>query len=222
MSNHKMEWAITFFLTGILVVGGCIPQRSLQWSPDGSVGLLQFDKDFYLVDGQTGALTEVAKGNAMPWPDISDDGKLIAYCERVECDDLNEGLKLLPGNQVRRIKAHAEWLKKDIMANGLHPGEIPRLEKIRHRSTFGNDKEDNTSEYTEEYISWVGRYMCENADEEFIRKLTSEVVADVKDLKLAYYRLIMAPRERLADKKIVTTSVSPIFKTMFSLFPSYS
>lgn len=216
MINYKMKWIFIYFLTGTLFVVGCIPERSLEWCPDGSVGLLQYDKEFYLVDGQTGVLTEVAKGNAMPWPDISDDGKLIAYSDRVECDNLTKGLKQLPENQVRGIKAHAEWLKKDIIAKGLHfEGTFPRLEKIRHRNPYGTDK-DITSEYTVEYCAWVIRYMCENADGELTKKLTSELVSEGKGLRLAYYRLIVVPRERLADKKIVVTSVSAIFKVMFS------
>ncbi|MBW8036360.1 MAG: hypothetical protein FVQ79_12200 [Planctomycetes bacterium] len=218
MNKYMVKLVFAVFCTSVVFIVGCIPERSLEWSADGSVGLLQYDNDFYLVDGESGALTEVAKGNVMPWPDISDDGKLIAYCERLECENLNEGLKLLPENHARKIKSHAEWLKKEIIANGLHKGELPRLKKTRLSGSFGPgaEQEDTTSEYTKEYCAWVMRCLCETADDELTGKLTSEIVSDGKNLKLAYYRLIVAKREELSDKKVAATSVLAIFKAMFS------
>lgn len=218
MTNYNVNLVFAVFCTGILFIAGCFPENSLEWSADGSVGLLQQDKTLYLVDSQSGKLTEVAKGNVMPWPDISDDGKLIAYSEKLQCDDLTDGLKLLPENLARKIKAHAEWMKNKIIANGLHNGEFPRLPETRISGGMlsGDQLTEKTSEYTEGYRDWVIRCLCETADDNLIKKLTSEVVSREKNKKLIYYRLIVVPRERLSDKKIVATSISTIFKTMFS------
>ena len=204
MNKHKKtRLALAVFYMGILFVTGCFPEDSLEWSADGSIGLMRANKALYLVDGESGALTEVAKGGVQPWPDISDNGKWIVYSEELQCKSLAEGLKLLPANQVKRIKTHAEWMKKDIMVNGLRNGKLPQL--------LGKDLE-----YAEEYLDWVVCYLCETADANFLGKLTDEIISEGKNKKLTYCRVVMAQCGQLNDKKIVATSVTTIFKTTFS------
>ncbi|MHC4293712.1 MAG: hypothetical protein ACYSTX_05395, partial [Planctomycetota bacterium] len=93
MITNKRIIAIIALLVAALFYSGCIPEDSLEWSDDGSIGLLRIDEALYLVDGQSGQLTEVSKEGVQPWPDISKDGSLIAYSQSLKFDSLQEGLQ---------------------------------------------------------------------------------------------------------------------------------
>jgi hypothetical protein len=194
----------------------------MEWSSDGTVGLFQQEDSLYLVNGKSGELTEIAKDNIMPWPDISDDGKLIAYCERVECSDVLKGLEMLPKHQADKIKFHTKWLAKEILNKGTLDGIFPQLPETRIKgSFFGINKPKRTSEYTEEYCDWVIRYLHETADDKLSKALANETALKSKDKTLTYYRLLKIPVGKLNEKTIITTSVSPLFKTVFSPTSSY-
>ena len=101
MNNHRITCGLVACYVAAVFLTGCIPEDSLQWSEDGSVGLLRVEGALYLVDGQTGDLTEIARENVQILPDISKDGNLVAYSQQVKCNSLSEGLKLLPPGQVK-------------------------------------------------------------------------------------------------------------------------
>ncbi|MHC4166216.1 MAG: hypothetical protein ACYSWQ_04610 [Planctomycetota bacterium] len=104
MNNRKATYGLTAFYIAAVFVMGCIPEESLEWSDDGSIGLFGSEKGLALIDGKTGKLTVVVKANVGPLPDISKDGSLIAYSESVDCNSLPEALKLLPPGQVKMIR----------------------------------------------------------------------------------------------------------------------
>ena len=118
MNNRIKSFALIGFYIFACFIVGCIPEDSLEWSYDGSVGLLRVDEALYLVDGQTGELTSIVKEDVQPWPDISRDGGLIAYSREVECDSLSEGLKLLPPGQVKMIKYNAKRMGEGLLESG--------------------------------------------------------------------------------------------------------
>jgi len=215
MTNNTAKRALAISFTAILFLAGCFPENSLKWSADGSVGILQQDESLYLVDGQSGKLTEVTK-DVSPMPDISDDGKWIAYCQRLQCDSFCKAIELLPENQALKIKNHAKWLKNEIITKGMEvKDKIPQLKRTRRGNSYGMDN-NLTLEYTDEYSAWVMRYMCENADSALKEKLDADIIAEGKKLELTYYQLIVAKRNKLEDKKILATSFAPLFRAMFS------
>jgi hypothetical protein len=87
VNNHKITCGLVAFYAAAIFVVGCIPEMSLEWSEDGSVGLLLVDGGLGLVDGKTGELAPVAE-NVGLLPDISKDGTLIAYSEKADCSSL--------------------------------------------------------------------------------------------------------------------------------------
>ena len=89
MSSHRTTLSLVAFCAAVVFIAGCIPEDSLEWSEDGSVGLLKIGEGLYIVDGETGELTRVVKGEIGLLPDISGDDllamvkKRIPHCIRV-------------------------------------------------------------------------------------------------------------------------------------------
>ncbi|MBN2182673.1 MAG: hypothetical protein JW715_12245 [Sedimentisphaerales bacterium] len=193
--NNKVKHS---FLIGFFIVAaffaGCIPEDSLEWSQDGSVGLLRVDGALYFVDGQSGELTEIAKENVQPWPDISKDGSLAAYSREVFCDNLSEGLKLLPPGQVKKIKYNAEKMSESISkAGGLTDGKFPACyDELLNSEDYGN---------------WAIRYMCENADGELLKVLGEEGIKSAREKTLRYFELVTVSRNKLEEKRVIASNI---------------
>lgn len=203
MSNRIKSFGLVLFYVAAIFFIGCIPEDSLEWSEDGSVGLLRVDGALYLVDGQTGELTEIVKENVQPWPDISKDGSLIAYSREVECENLSQGLKLLPPGQVKMIKYNAGLMGQKILKAGrLAEGKFPEPDE----QLLG----------IEDYGNWVIRYMCENADGELLKVLGEEGIKLAKEKALRYFQVVIVPRDNLSDKRVVATNIFGTVATRLS------
>jgi hypothetical protein len=203
MINHKKIYSMVAFFAAVAFVAGCIPENSLEWSEDGSVGLLKAEEGLYIVDGKTGELTEVVKGDVGLLPDISKDGKLIAYSEEIDCNSLSKGLGLLPPSQVKMIKYYAEKTKKNILdARGLADEKFPFPEEGLL--------------LPEDYRNWAIRYLCENADNELLDVLGSEDIERGKGKSISYFQLVIAPSKNPTQKQIVAVSVFSIMATRLS------
>ena len=204
MNNRvKSLGLIGVFVAAVFFIG-CVPEDTLEWSDDGSVGLMRVQGALYWVDGQTGELTEIAKEDVQPWPDLSKDGSLIAYSRKVDCENLSEGLKLLPPGQVKMIKYNAKRMGEDI----LEAGSLGMIDKFP-------DLYDELLE-PEEYKNWVIRYMVENADNKLLEILADEGIklAGGKDLSL--YQIIVVPRSNPNDKRVVASNIFGTFMTRIS------
>jgi len=202
MNNRKMTCGLVVFYAAVIFVVGCIPEMSLKWSGDGSVGLLRVEGGLGLVDGKTGELTEVA-GSVGLLPDISKDGKLIAYSEKVDCNSLSEGLKLLPPGQVKMIEHYAEQTRKNILDAGELTGD---------RFPFPEEG----LLLPEDYRNWAIRYLSENADNELLGILGNEGIEKAKENAIHYFQIVVVPRENLDQKRVVTASVFEAMATRFS------
>ena len=204
MNNRiKSLGLIGFYIFACFIVG-CIPEDSLEWSDDGSVGLLRVDEALYLVDGQTGELTSIAQEDVQPWPDISSDGGLIAYSREVECDNLSEGLKLLPPGQVKMIKYNAKRMGEALLDSG-HLGMIEKFP----------EPEDEVLR-PEDYKNWAIRYMYENADDELLKILGDEGVKLAREKVLRYFQVVVVSRYNLDDKCIAATNIFGTVATQLS------
>jgi hypothetical protein len=204
MSNRiKSLGLIGFYIVAVFFIG-CIPENSLEWSQDGSIGLLRVEGALYLVDGQSGQLTEIAKEDVQPWPSISKDGSLIAYSREVACDNLSEGLKLLPPGQVKMIQYNAKKMGEKI----LEAGSLGMIDKFP-------EPEDKLLE-PEEYENWVIRYMVENADSELLKILADEGIKLAKEKTLSYFKVVIVPRDNLEDKRVITSNIFGTWMTRLS------
>jgi hypothetical protein len=186
--------AITFFI-------GCIPEDSLQWSADGSKGIYSKKGALFLVDGNTGSLTQIApRETTTLWPAISPDGSLFAYGQIVKVDDFNGSFKLLPPVQVKEIKAHAKTLGQKILTDGIKDGNLPSLEDYSN----------------EQHTAWVDRYLIEKADNQLAQKIGPEIIKKIKEKELPYYQLVLAPTADPNNKKILATSSRQLWRPRFS------
>ena len=118
MNNRIKSFGLVAFYIAAIFLAGCIPEDSLEWSDDGSIGVLCYDGMLALVDGKTGELTKInIPESEDPFNNIciSKDGKLIAYSIGEECSSLKEGLKQLPENQVTLIENCAQYVREQIL-----------------------------------------------------------------------------------------------------------
>jgi hypothetical protein len=186
--------AITFFI-------GCIPEDSLQWSADGSKGIYSKDGALFLVDGNTGSLTQIApRETTTNWPAISPDGSLLACGQIVKVEDFNSSFGLLPSVEVKEIKAHAETLGQKILAEGIKDGNLPSLEDYSN----------------EQHTAWVDRYLIEKADEQLAQKIGPAIIKKIKEKELPYYQLVLASTADPNNKKIFATSSRQLWRPRFS------
>ncbi|MHC4086069.1 MAG: hypothetical protein ACYSWZ_17730 [Planctomycetota bacterium] len=194
MKNRIKSFGLVAFYVAAVFLVGCIPDDSLQWSEDGSVGLLLIDEGLYIVDGNSGELTEVEKTHVNLMPDISDDGKLIAYCLWNRCSNVMESLKELPAGQVKMVKYYAEQTKNNILdAGGLTDERFPFPEEGLL--------------LPQDYRGWSIRYLCENADEELLEVLGEEGIKKGKEQEFGYFMIVVMPREDPNKRRVVTTSL---------------
>lgn len=180
---------------------GCIPEDSLQWSADGSKGIYSKKGALFLVDGNTGSLTQIAsRETTTNWPAISPDGSLFAYGQIIKVDDFNSSFKILPPVEVKEIKTHAETLGQKILADGIKDGNLPALENYSN----------------EQHTAWVDRYLIEKADKKLTQKIGPEIIKKIKEKELPYYQLVLAPASDPNNKKILAISSRQVWRPRFS------
>ena len=186
MDYHVSNRGLCLFCFGLILLTGCLPDDSLDFSADGSVGLLRTSGRLYVVDGDTGALSPVPASKVSPWPDISADGKRIAYAHEVKHATLAEGLKTLPPSQVEMIADDAKSLREKVLGGTISIGDF-------------NSISDEGLGYVQPYRGWVVRSLCEDADEQLTQKLGAKAMQQGRTAELLSTRLVVAA---LADSAI--------------------
>jgi hypothetical protein len=222
---------ITSYIAITLIIG-CIPEDSLQWSADGSIGIYSKDGALYLVDGSTGSLTPIApKETTTNWPAISFDGSLFAYGQIIKVDDFKKAINSLPPGEVKVIKAHAEILKQQILIEGIKDNKLPHLgesvsiglfsfpanasnEVVRLGQSISSNLRQKS--FNSQHTNWVNRYLVENADEQLVEKIGPGLIKKIKDEDLTYFQLVLAPIADPNNKKILATSSQLLWRIRFS------
>jgi hypothetical protein len=196
--------AVTFIV-------GCYPEDSLQWSKDGSTGIYRKNGALFIVDGNTGSLTQVAPGGtATRWPTVSPDGSQFAYGQIVKVDNFNSALKLLPQAQAKLIESHAEILKQKVLAEGIKDGNFPFIGKPV--AADGGQKDS----FNGQHIAWVQRYLVEKTDTQLARKIGPELIEKTKAKDLTYCQLVCALTADPNNRKILVTSSLQLWRIRFS------
>jgi hypothetical protein len=199
--KNLITLSLVLFYGAVVLVIGCIPETTLQWSADGSKGIYSKKGALFLVDGPTGSLTQIAsRETTTDWPAVSPDGALFAYGQIVKVDDFNRALNLLPALQIKTIKADAEILKNKILAEGVKNETLPSLGES----------------FNEQHTNWVNRLLIETADKELSGKIKSSTVSKIRNQELIYYQLVLAPTADPNDKKILATSNQQLWRVRFS------
>ena len=196
----------------VMLIFGCIPEDSLQWSKDGSKGIFSKKGTLFLVDGNTGSLTQIApKETTTHWPAISPDGSQFAYGQIVKVDDFNRQINLLPAGQVKVIKAHAEVLKQKILTFGIKDGNLPAFAFTPFTGLL-----ETKNPFNEQHTNWVHRFLVENADKRLAEKIGPELIKKTRDKELTFFQLVLASTAEPNDKKILATSSQQLWRPRFS------
>jgi len=203
MSKHVKACGLYACCCLAALMAGCFPEDSLDWSGDGSVGLLRNDSGLYLVDGASGALTRVCEGEVFPWPSLSSDGAQIVYGRQISFARLDDGLEALPAVEVAMIENDARRLRDRILSDTFDTSQF----KWNGEHVFG---------YGDAYRSWLARYVCERGDERVVRKLGIELTEEGKAFDLSASRLVIVTRDDLDHKTAITTSMLPILRPRLS------
>jgi Tol biopolymer transport system component len=199
--KNIIDAALIASLVFAAIIAGCIPEDSLQWNADGSRGIYSKKGALYLVDGGTGALVKIAdKETTALWPAISPDGSQIAYSQIIKVGDFDKAFDVLPPEQAKEIKEHAEILKQKVLSEGIKDANLPVLE------AFSN----------EQHTAWVDRLLVEKADSQLAQKLGPELINKAKSKELQLYQLIIAPTSDPNSKKIIMTSSRQLWRQKFS------
>jgi len=211
MSNRKITWCLIAFYIAVSFFAGCYPKDSLQWSADGSKGVYSKNGALFIVDGNTGSLTQITpKETTTNWPAISSDSSHFAYGKIVKVDDFNRSIDRLPPDQVKAIKANAEILKQKILIEGIKDSNFPFIGKP---VTTDNGQKDS---FNDQHIAWVQRYLVENINKQLAEKISPELIKKVKEKNLNFFQLVLAPTADPNNKKILTTSSQRLWRIRFS------
>jgi hypothetical protein len=209
--KNLINIALVVVYIAVMLIIGCYPEDSLQWSKDGSTGIYRKNGALFIVDGNTGSITQVApQGTVTRWPAISPDGLQFAYGRIVKVNDFNYAFNLLPAGQIKVIKAHAEILRQKILAEGIKDGNYPFIGKPV--ATDGGQKDS----FNGQHIAWVQRYLVENADTQLARKIGPELIERTKSTDLTYCQLVCAPTADPNNRRILTTSSQWLWRIRFS------
>jgi len=209
--KNLINLALVVVYIAVMFLIGCFPKDSLQWSADGSAGIYSKNGALFIVDGNTGSLTQIApKETTTLWPAISPDGSQFAYGQIVKVDDFNYSFNLLPAGQVKVIKAHAEILKHKILVEGIKDSNFPFIGKP---VTIDNGQKDS---FNDQHIAWVQRYLVENVDTQLAHKIGTELINKTKSKDLTYCQLVCAPTADPNNRKILAKSSQQLWRIRFS------
>lgn len=203
MGNRVKTISLLLLCVAGVHLVGCFPDNSLEWSDDGLWGLLRVRGSLFLVDGESGGLTPVEPDGVSQMPDISADGGHIAYVKGFRCEGVEEGLKLFPAPVARMIRDDARQLEQKILAGLVAPGDLPE------------DKDEKLG-YADSYLRWVIRCMCVDPGAALAEKLGPSKLGECEQLEIGFNRLLVAPRARLQERKVLVTMPLGMFRPRFT------
>ncbi len=198
----------------VLFCAGCVPEDSLQWSQDGSVGIYSKNGTLFLVDGNSGCLTQIEPNEStMMWPAISPDGSVFAYGRAVKVDDFEEALKRLRPERVKLIKEYAEILEQKVLERKVVRDELPHIGTARITGPFSSGEKD---EFNSQHVAWVQRYLVENADGRLAEKIGTELIKKTKEKELPLFQIVVAPTTDPNDRKVLASDSQMLWHLRFS------
>ena len=203
MGNRIRKISLALLCLAAVHLVGCFPDNSLEWSDDGSFGLLCVEGSLFLVDSRDGELTLVEPEGVSLMPDISADGARLVYAKGFPCAGVEEGLALFPRTVAGMVRHDAQQLEQKILAGLIAPGDLP------------TDKEGKLG-YTELYLRWVVRCLCDRPTRALTEKLGQDTLAACQGREIGFIRLVVANRADLGRKKTLMTLPVGMSRPRFS------
>jgi Tol biopolymer transport system component len=203
MKRSIRSYSLFVLCSVLTLVIGCLPDNSIDWSADGSYGLLRVKGRLFAVDGTSGALTTIEPDGVSIMPGISSDGKHIAYVKGFACSTVEEGFKRFPANVVEMIRRDAQRLGEKVIAGAVLPTDLP----------LGNESKLDSEE---SYHRWVVRAMCEDANALLVTRLGRDKLEECRKCEIGYIRLIMADRAEPGQNTTVVTMPLTMYRPRFS------
>jgi len=186
------------------LLGGCFPDETLNWSPDGSVGIMRVDDKLYLVDGTNGQLTPIAvDGGAGLMPDVSADGKQIAYVRGHTYETVEEGMRAVPEAAATTIRRLAAELAEKVLAGTVDVAGLSNTGE----SLLGQ---------AEKHHPWVIRVMCQAPSPELAKRIGPEKLQECRQCELGANQLVVADRQKPDVARVITTLPVMIYRPRFS------
>lgn len=182
---------------------GCFPEDSIEWSDDGSWGLLRIEEKLFIVDGTGGALTPIEPDGVSIMPGIASDGKRIVYVKGYPCSTVAEGFNLFPPAVTAMIKRDAQNLREKVVAGVVFPSDLP----LGDGSKLGRE---------EAYHRWVVRAMCEEPDALLVTRLGRDKLEECQKCEIGYNRLIVADRADPGQNTTLATMPMAMYRPRFS------
>jgi Tol biopolymer transport system component len=183
---------------------GCLPDNSIEWSDDGSWGLLRIEGKLFVIDGTSGTMTAIeSDGGVSLMPGISADGTHIAYVKGFACSTVEEGLKRFGPTVGAMIQRDAKRLREKVVAGAVFPSDLP----LGDGSKSGSD---------EAYHRWVVRAMCREPDALLVTRLGRDKLEECQKLEIGYNCLIVADRANPAQNTTLVTMPMAMFRPRFS------
>ncbi len=196
MKRSIRSYSLFVLCCVLALLVGCFPEDSLEWSRDGSWGLLRTQNNLFVVDGTSGVLTPIqTDGDVGPMPGISSDGKQMTYVVVSPCATLEEGLKLFPANVAEMIRRDAQRLREKVVAGQVLPTDLP----------LGAGGESGSEE---SYRRWVVRAMCEDPNALLVTRIGRDKFEECRECEIGYSRLIVA--DRAEPGRNVTVAIMPM------------
>ncbi len=195
--KRSIESCSLFVLCCVLtLLVGCFPEATVEWSADGSWGLLRIPEELCVVDGTSGALTPIqTDGEVGSMPGISSDGKQITYVVASPCATLEEGLRLFPANVADMVRRDARRLMDKVLAGDVLPTDLP----------LG---EGSKSGVEESYHRWVVRAMCEEPNALLVTRIGRDKLEECRKCEIGCSRLIVA--DRAEPGRNATAAILPL------------
>ncbi len=204
MKRSIESYSLSVLCCVLTLLVGCLPDNSIDWSTDGSWGLLRTEGRLFLINGAGGVLTPIEpNGGVSLMPDISSDGRRFAYVKGFASSTVQEGFKQFPSTVSAMIRRDAGRLREKIVAGAVLPSDLPLGDAAQSASD-------------EAYHRWVVRAMCEEPDSLLVTRLGRDKLEECEKLEIGYNRLLVADRADPAQNTSLVTMPSAMFRPRLS------
>lgn len=181
----------TLWLAAVILAAGCVPEETIRWTDDGTMGVFYVEEKVGLVN-EAGHTTIIYDGESTPWPDISADGTMICYVKSNEFADFAAARTLLPADELAAIEASGQKAAAALAAG------------IPYEEAMGSVDGDDAFE------EWVRKYVYDGWKDKL--QLPAQANSDAVELCELVLCSVAAPDQ----KNVLVRSIHPLGFNKFS------